>query len=79
MLPVTLKPSSLRSVIGPMVSPLMVRTTAPAGISILVVMMMKSCLPRFVVRGDMRSLNAKEEAGARHQLLVLHSLSEGAP
>ena len=73
-----MKPCSLRSVIGPIVNPLMVTMTGPAGTAVFVVMMMKSCLPRLVVSGTLTSLNAKEAAGAKHQVPVVHSLSEAA-
>ena len=75
----TLKPSSLRSVMGPMVSALMVMLTTPAGTAALVVTMMKSCLPRFVVNGALGSLNAKEAAGAKHHPPEPHNLSEDTP
>ena len=56
-----------------MVSEEMVIVTTPAGTGALVVMMMKSCLPRFVVRGDLGVLNAKEAAGEMHQPPVPHA------
>jgi hypothetical protein len=63
----TLKPSSLRSIIWPIVIPKIVMVTLPAGITDLVVMMIKSCFPRFVVMGALGLLKANETAGWRHQ------------
>ena len=63
-----------------MVSEEMVIVTTPAGTRALVVMMMKSCLPRLVVRGDLGVLNVKEAAGEMHQLPVPHAnLSDDTP
>ena len=63
-----------------MVSEEMVIVTTPAGTRALVVMMMKSCLPRLVVSGDIGVLKAKDAAGEMHQPPDPHTnLSEDTP